>query len=175
MTIDVLALFENWSVIRAIRSQSPAGPTVSEEPADTNGTPDAPEAPTTAEPASRSFRSPATENAFRRLEERLLAGTEGDRRTTIETLLDEAREKAVAGSEKDARPYGRSVEHAMKQMLIRMVHDLKKHDAPRPADTDGEPFPAPVAPDPPLDAAVDDSGSSLGSDAPYATGIDRTA
>jgi hypothetical protein len=175
MRIDVSVLLERWSLLRDLRAASSTSDTATQAAESTEAPVEAPDDPATADPEPRGFRSPATENAFRRLEDRLLTGIDGDRKARIEALLDEARTKAGAASADDARPYGRSVEHRLKQMLIHMVHDLKKHDAPPPPETDGDLAPAPVAPEPTVDAAADDAGSEVGTGAPYATGIDRIA
>jgi hypothetical protein len=72
--------------------------------------------------SSDDFRSPATARAFERLEARLLDTANPAAREELAGLLAELRAKAAEVSASDPRPYGRSIEHAIKKALIRAAH-----------------------------------------------------
>ncbi len=99
---------------------------------------------------SDGFRSPATARAFERIAADLESSVDPAARDEMSGLLGELKAKIAEVSASDPRPYGRSVEHEIKQMLIHA------RNAAFPETTASEPVPVPVpAPDPSAPVAVE--------------------
>ncbi len=100
--------------------------------------------------ASAGFRSPSTRNALYKLHDRLTAGLDGEALAEVEALLAEAVEIAGELAAADQRPFGRSVEHQLKQIfnVASRGHLALPELAPgtepssEPAPDDGDPAPA---------------------------------
>ena len=100
--------------------------------------------------ASAGFRSPSTRNALYKLHDRLTDGLDGEALAEVEALLSAAVEIAGELAAADQRPFGRSVEHQLKQIfnVASRGHLALPELAPgtepssEPAPDDGDPAPA---------------------------------
>ena len=100
--------------------------------------------------ASAGFRSPSTRNALYKLHDRLTDGLVGEASAEVKALLAEAVKIAGELAAADQRPFGRSVEHQLKQLFnaASRRHPVLPELAPTlepsaaPAPDDGDPAPA---------------------------------
>ncbi len=105
--------------------------------------------------ASVGFRSPSTRNALYKLHDRFTAGLDGESVAEVEALLAEAVEIAGELAAADQRPFGRSVEHQLKQIFN--VASKRHPSLPELAsgtESFSEPVPDDGDPAPSLDVAV---------------------
>ncbi|MCH8946216.1 MAG: hypothetical protein IH789_01125 [Acidobacteria bacterium] len=78
-----------------------------------------PEEPLTLEDriVAAGFRSPSTINMLQRLQRRLTEGLEGEKLAEVEAVLAELVDAAGELAAADQRPFGRSIEHQLKQLF----------------------------------------------------------